>query len=109
MRSRGTHNLIREGAKLVESAEDVIEELAFALKGAAPDRPNDRKRAALTGDLSDTQRTVLKCVENGPVSVEAIIQDSGFRSQDVLTILLDLELKGLVKQISGNNFVLNTF
>ncbi len=108
MRSRGTHNLIREGAKLVECAEDVIEELAFTLKGVAP-RQTDNTKAALVEDLSDTQRTVLGCVENGPVSIEAIIEGSGFRSQDVLTILLDLELKGLVKQISGNNFILNTF
>jgi DNA processing protein len=105
MRSRGTHTLIREGAKLVESAEDVIEELAFAIADAPP-LTGDRPPAE---DLSDTQRAVLQCIENGPVSIEAIIEGSGFRSQDVLTILLDLELRGLVKQVTGNNFILNTF
>lgn len=107
MRSRGTHTLIREGAKLVESAEDVIEELAFALGGAAPRASDTRGVLSLPADLSATERTVLSCIENGPVSIEAIIEGSGFRSQDVLTILLDLELRGLVKQISGNNFILN--
>ncbi|MBN2223979.1 MAG: DNA-processing protein DprA [Deltaproteobacteria bacterium] len=109
MRSRGTHSLIREGAKLVESAEDIIEELEFALKGTPAGRSDKGQPAALAGDLSDTQRTVLRCVENGPVCIDAIIEGSGFKSQEVLTILLDLELKGLVKQISGNNFILNTF
>jgi DNA processing protein len=106
MRSRGTHTLIREGAKLVESAEDVIEELAFAL-GDPAHREGGGKPIPLPEDLSDTERTVLRCVESGPVSIEAIIEGSGFRSQDVLAILLDLELRGLVKQISGNNFILN--
>ena len=107
MRSRGTHTLIREGAKLVESAEDVIEELAFAL-GDPAHREGGEKPISLPEDLSDTERTVLRCIESGPVSIEAIIEGSGFRSQDVLAILLDLELRGLVKQISGNNFILNT-
>ncbi len=109
MRSRGTHALIREGAKLVESAEDVIEELGFGLAGAAAGRTGGGVPPALIEDLSETQRAVLRCVEDGPVSIEAIIEDSGFVSQDVLTILLDLELKGLVRQVSGNNFILNTF
>jgi len=107
MRSRGTHTLIREGAKLVESAEDVIEELAFAL-GDPAHREGGGKPIPLPEDVSDTERTVLRCVESGPVSIEAIIEGSGFRSQDVLAILLDLELRGLVKQISGNNFILTT-
>jgi DNA processing protein len=107
MRSRGTHTLIREGAKLVESAEDVIEELAFAL-GDPAHREGGEKPISLPEDLSDTERTVLRCIESGPVSIEAIIEGSGFRSQDVLAILLDLELRGLVKQISGNNFILTT-
>jgi DNA processing protein len=109
MRSRGTHALIREGAKLVESAEDVVEELGFGLAGAAAGRKGGGIPAALVEALSDAQRAVLRCVEDGPVSIEAIIEGSGFVSQDVLTILLDLELKGLVKQVSGNNFMLNTF
>jgi len=105
MRSRGTHTLIREGAKLVESAEDVIEELAFIL--GEPPSQGGGKSPAPPDDLSDAQRTVLQCIETGPVSVESVIEQSGFRSQDVLTILLDLELRGLVKQISGNNYILS--
>jgi DNA processing protein len=109
MRSRGTHSLIREGAKLVESAEDIVEELGFALDGTGASRRECAEElAARVQALSDTERAVFRCVENGPVSIEAIIEDSGFRSEDVLTVLLDLELKGLVKQISGNNFILNT-
>lgn len=107
MRSRGTHTLIREGAKLVESADDVIEELAFAL-GEPSVSAGGVKPVPLPEDLSDAQRTVLRCIENGPVSIEAIIEGSGFRSQDVLTILLDLELRGLVRQLSGSNVILNT-
>jgi DNA processing protein len=105
MRSRGTHGLIRDGARLVESADDIIEELGFALQadGAAAGRP-----AVRVEDLPDTERAVLRCVENGPVSIEAIIEESGLRSEEILALLLELEMKGLVKQISGNNFVRNT-
>jgi DNA processing protein len=105
MRSRGTHGLIRDGARLVESAEDIVEELGFALQA---DGTGAGGPAVRMEDLPDTERAVMRCVENGPVSIEVIIEESGLKSEEILAVLLELEMKGLVKQISGNNFVRNT-
>ncbi len=96
-RTRGTHRLIRDGAKLTECAEDVLEEIAPQLLR--------RVAARAPVELGPTEAAVVGCMRHDTVHVDAIITRSGLPPGTVLQTLLDLELKGVVQQLPGKHFV----
>ena len=115
-RSRGPHRLIREGAKLVENLADIIEEIApqlaaepsFAL-GPPPDVATDQDGASSeTAPLAEPARAVLRQLEAGPVQMDEVIHRIGLSAQQVCAVLLDLELQGLLKQLPGKRYALNS-
>jgi DNA processing protein len=96
-RTRGTHRLIREGAKLTEDAEDVLEEIApQLLHGRAV-------RAAVA--LAPDEATVVECMRHERIHVDELITRTGLTVATVLQTLLALELRGLVQQLPGKFFV----
>lgn len=107
--SKGTHRLIKEGAKLVEDIQDILEELRpqLTLSPAAPVKPatavSPEPRPEL---LKDTEQTVFEALSrNAAVDVDTIIEKTGFRAKDVLSILLGLELSGLIEQQPGKRYL----
>jgi DNA processing protein len=96
-RTRGTHRLIREGAKLTERAEDMVEEIApQLLRYTMPRGPVE---------LAPTEAAVFECMRHDTVHIDAIIARSGLAPATVLQTLLGLELKGAVQQLPGKHFV----
>jgi DNA processing protein len=95
--TRGTHRLIRDGARLTEGVEDVLEEIAPQLVRA----PGGRTQV----ELSEREKAVLAAVGADAVHIDAVIAGSGIGANDVLPILLNLELKGAVQQLPGMFFV----
>jgi len=100
-RSRGTHRLIREGAKLVERAEDVVEEIAPQLLERARTAPS---APPLPVDLSGEAKAILESLLSSALQIDELIQTSGLSSARVSELLLDLEIRGLVKQMPGKRF-----
>jgi len=96
-RSRGTHRLIREGAKLTERVEDVLEELAPRLVDRSP-------APALPIELEGLESRVLACFGDETRHVDELITRSGLAASRVLEALLTLELKGMVQQLPGKNY-----
>ena len=97
----GTNLLIKEGkAKLTETVEDILEELAPRLTGL--NRPAARPDAA---DLSLFERTLLDALGDDPVHIDAIAAEARMTVPDALVHLLSLEFKGAVRQIPGKRFV----
>jgi DNA processing protein len=96
-RTRGVHRLIREGAKLTERAEDVLEEIAPQLLSCV----------AVRGpvEVSPTEAAIIECMRHDTVQIDDIITRSGLAPATVLQALLDLELKGVVQQLPGKHFV----
>jgi DNA processing protein len=108
VRSKGTNDLIKRGAKLVESAEDIMEELRFIFGEKYGIDAVHQKDWSTSGEsFTEEEKGVLTCLGTEPVHVDTLIDETGFKSEIVLRILLELEMRGFVKQIPGKNFVLN--
>ena len=96
-RTRGPHRLIREGAKLTECAEDILEEIAPQLL--------TRVAPAAPVDLDADEAAVVTCMRHETLHIDTIIARSGRAPAAVLQILLALELRGIVRQLPGTHFV----
>jgi len=96
--ARGCHQLIRQGAKLVESAQDILEELKIAVS-PAPTFTAGEDETSIIPD-SDQER-VLAVLGNSPSALEIISERSGLTPAALLAILLPMELAGRVAQLPG--------
>jgi DNA processing protein len=96
-RNRGAHALLRDGAKIVESADDILEELGIVVGTARS------SRAHASRAISDP---LLDCLTPGePCDLDAISEQSGLNSSRLLPRLFELELQGLVRRVGGGRFV----
>ena len=99
--SKGCHALIKSGAKLVESAEDVLAELsAFRRTGFASTRAAANVTAA-PGSTGSTDEPLLVCMGFDPVDVDSLCARAGLPAQRVSAELLRLELAGRVTVLPG--------
>ncbi len=90
--SKGCHRLIKEGAKLVESAADILEEL-----GAASPPPAPPPQAA----PADDGKGLLKALGHDACAIDVLVQRTGLTPEEVSSILLELELAGRVAALPG--------
>ncbi|CAK0760205.1 protein Smf [Gammaproteobacteria bacterium] len=94
--ARGCHALLREGAKLVETVQDILEELA-PLRAAVATSTTIVSESPLDGDY----RKLLECFSYDPLPIDALVEQSGLTPAAVSSMLLLLELRGLVAAQSG--------
>ena len=94
--ARGCHRLIREGAKLVESANDILEELRLPFPQPATSERTDAN-TALTSDL-------LSLLDNGPLGLDQLKERSGLTVDNLSAMLLTHELEGRVASLPGGLF-----
>jgi DNA processing protein len=102
VKSRGTHRLLQEGAKLVQNVDDIIEELAMAGMTAETVAPAADSLAAKPG--SREEERLLSCLDVYPATIDELVRQSGFSQADVFDLLLGLELKGMVRQLPGQQY-----
>jgi DNA processing protein len=102
--SRGCHRLIRDGAKLVESVDDVLEELGPL---ATPTQREDgtQVRHPVELQLNEPEQAVLGAVDDEPTSIDDIAAASGLPVQNVLSTVSVLEMKRLIRRVSGNRVI----
>ncbi len=106
--SRGTHRLIKEGAKLVENFYDIIEEIRpqIVFSGAYPSADQEKMTSeGRTQSLNEDEKKIMGVLSEKAVDVETIIERTGLRANDALSLLLGLELKGRIEQQPGKIFV----
>ena len=98
--SEGCHRLIKAGAKLVESWEDVFAELVPNLKRRRGGRPAGPPPPDLTPD----ERRIYDLLGGGPLHIDALIVQSGWGGGRAASVLVGLEMKGAVRQLQGKVF-----
>ncbi len=102
--ARGCHALIRQGAKLVEVADDILEELA-PLVGHNPTRPEEIESSGgagvRNGDLSSEYCSLLDAMGYDQVSVDTLVERTGLTAEELSSMLLVLELKNIVSPVAG--------
>jgi len=103
--ARGCHRLLRDGAKLVESAADVLEELAPLLKLELP-APVTEAGDVLPAQAPDDPeyRLLLNSLDFAPTSVDALVERTGLTPDVVSSMLLMLELQGQVEASPGGRY-----
>lgn len=108
--SRGTNALIKTGAKLVEGPDDVLEDLLPYMKGYLKELDLEYGDEGVSPAVSMPSLTADELAVYGHISVEPAHVDIisgkvGFPVSKTLSVLLDMELKGAVRQISGMRYV----
>lgn len=101
VQSRGCHRLIREGAKLVETAADIIEEIGLPLVDGAIQH-NGTCKEIETAPLLD--EPVLAALGGDPLTLEELVKRSGLTAESLLAMLFELELAGRVAALSGGRY-----
>lgn len=100
-RSRGAHKLIREGAKLVENVNDIVEEIApqLAVRGA-PVKPH----RSLPENAALETRQIFMLLQDRALHIDEVIEGTGLSSSKVSQVLLELELHGFLRQLPGKRY-----
>lgn len=107
-KSTGTHKLLQDGAKLVHSVDDILDEYVFApgfLKNPVVENPG-QKQEERPGTMEE--KTLLGILDAYPRGVDSIIRESGLSAAKVNEVLLLLEVKGMIEMQSGHKYSLKT-
>jgi len=117
MRSKGAHRLIKQGAKLVESAEDILEEIRSHIRPAqsSPSSPSPDGGSSPGQRGIDPRSTekpagpaetiLLRILDKIPKHIDEIAYEANMPVQRTAALLLELELRGLVSQLPGKYFI----
>ena len=106
--AKGCHTLIKQGAKLVESVNDIIEELGFLATVVIDEnvsRKNDVKNNHYEEKLDVDYKVLLDTMAYDPISVDRLIELTGLTTDSVSSMLLILELRGLVVSQAGGIYM----
>lgn len=112
--SGGCHQLIRDGATLVRSVDDVLEQLGPLIAPVAVDTKTtngDANEAVIRHPaelkLSDQETAILHCIGSEPTSFDLIMDQTGLPASRVLSTISVLEVRRLIKRLSSTSFVRN--
>lgn len=99
--AKGCHYLIKQGAKLVESIEDIMEELHLNLHTIHTGINNEDKQGHTDINIDINYRQLLDNLSFDPVSIDRLIEVTGLTSDTVSSMLLILEVQGVVSSAGG--------
>ena len=101
-KSIGTNKMIQDGAKLVTSVEDIVEEFDFLQKVCSI---NEMKEE----DVDEQYKDVFELLSDAPIEFDEMVKMSNLRVNELMTKLTMLELDGKIDRLSGNRFIRKGF
>jgi DNA processing protein len=104
--ARGCHKLIRQGAKLVETADDIVAELAPLASHLLQNSLESTTHEAPPEHDDNEYKHLKKHLGHDPVSIDELAENSGLTIDQVSSMLLILELQGEVESLSGGRYSL---
>lgn len=108
-KSMGTHTLIKQGAKLVEHAQDIVEELAPLIQlNQRSARPSRNSVAEKKAELATDEARVYDAIGPYPIHIDDLVRKIALGPGKLSGILLKLELAGLIRQSPGKYFTLSS-
>jgi DNA processing protein len=107
--SFGPNQLIKQGAKLVTGWEDVIEELPTPVRAEllpVESATTEERTVLVEQNLGPSERVLYEMLaQDEALAIDDLVEQSGLTSSEVLAALFDLELKGVVRQLPGKQFL----
>jgi DNA processing protein len=104
-KSRGTHRLVQQGAKLVHGVDDILEEFHLPPAGGQRQGQAGEVREGQQA-ISDEELRLLSCLDTYPVNIDELVRLSGFDPAALADLLVRLELRGAVRQLPGQQYEL---
>jgi len=98
--SRGCHNLIKNGANLIENANDVLGLLGFN------NLPNSPKNGKHYADCNPEEIKILEILSENPLNIEAIIRTTGWPANKITSLLSILEIKNKIIDLGDKTYCL---
>ncbi len=104
-KSRGVHSLIKNGAKLTEDINDILDEIGDKLNLTRTSDGRTMRKPAGEFNLSGTLRRIYDLLSDEPLHVDQLAVRAELSPSEVLSALLTLELMGAIRQMAGKMFI----
>lgn len=102
-KSEGTHGLLKNGAKLVHTVDDILEELAPMVHWQENEQDQEKRKAP---ELNQEEQALFNCLDTYPQNIDSLMEKSGLAADTVQQVLLTLELKNLIISLPGSQYQL---
>jgi DNA processing protein len=101
-KSTGCHYLIKQGASLIENADDILEALGMNFPGVPK---TERSRMAFPVIMDESETALYNILGDYPVHIDQITRDGNMEPAEVSSLLMKMELKGIIRQLPGKMFI----
>ncbi|MCF8145491.1 MAG: DNA-processing protein DprA [Deltaproteobacteria bacterium] len=103
-KSTGSHFLIKQGAKLIENADDILAEFGFLGRSDA-EKPVPKNPDGTLREMTEFEKKIYEIIGDYPVHMDDIVRMGNMDAGKVAGILMKMELEGIVRQLPGRMFV----